>query len=349
MQPHELKKKSNTQKALQHFDDFYKSVFDHRWPGIRAALLTEHKYVALVNNFADTEKTKEALELKGAINIRLIYEAFSEETATPDQHSNINDFNNPNLDDKITNVLEKTKTSEIKSIYQQHAEEGLEKLLLEKTANKSRVIETDAVVNYKKSLEKTLEEDSDFDYNRMISAEIGANGLQEFIPATKLKGMEDYVTESEHYQYYSTTVDFPLKFEVENDFKFPATLNLYAYPKSDISRFSRPKRDNTNTFNHFLMDGASILPPLMLNLQAGDRVFDACAAPGGKSLLMLQTMLPDVVVCNDMMKSRTNRIHSLFEQYLNDFEEKWLDSRCLITQQDARNCTELSTYDKVDV
>ena len=40
------------------------------------------------------------------------------------------------------------------------------------------------------------------------------------------------------------------------------------------------------------MDAASLLPVLALGLQPKDRVLDLCAAPGGKSVSILQTMLP---------------------------------------------------------
>jgi len=40
------------------------------------------------------------------------------------------------------------------------------------------------------------------------------------------------------------------------------------------------------------MDGASLLPVLALDLEPGCRVLDLCAAPGGKSLAILQTLLP---------------------------------------------------------
>lgn len=40
------------------------------------------------------------------------------------------------------------------------------------------------------------------------------------------------------------------------------------------------------------MDGGSLLPVLALGVNPGDRVLDMCAAPGGKSLLILQTLFP---------------------------------------------------------
>lgn len=61
------RKKHNTDRALENFDDFYGSVFGIRWKNMRAALLTEHKYVAMVNNFGDTEQTCSQLEMDGIV------------------------------------------------------------------------------------------------------------------------------------------------------------------------------------------------------------------------------------------------------------------------------------------
>lgn len=40
------------------------------------------------------------------------------------------------------------------------------------------------------------------------------------------------------------------------------------------------------------MNASSILPVLALGLQPGDTVLDMCAAPGGKSHAILQTLYP---------------------------------------------------------
>ncbi len=203
-------------------------------------------------------------------------------------------------------------------------------------------------VDYKKSLTQTLEEDSDIDYRRTIDSSVGAAAaLHEFIPATKLKGMEDWIPESDHYKYYSSTADFPLKMEIENDFVFPDTLNIFTYEKGNVSTFCRPTRSVTGVLSHFLMDGASILPPLALSIEPGDRVLDACAAPGGKSLTMLQTLYPDILVSNDLTTSRVDRLNRIFKDYLIDYEEKWKNQRCLLTEDDARMISEYGMYDKV--
>lgn len=45
-------------------------------------------------------------------------------------------------------------------------------------------------------------------------------------------------------------------------------------------------------YPHCLINGSSILPVLALDLQQGDNILDMCAGPGGKSLVMLQTLKP---------------------------------------------------------
>lgn len=343
--PRDPNKKTSIHRALEHFDDFYKSVYGPAWPGIRASLLTENKFAAIVNNNGDAEETRQTIELSGAVNIRKVFELYYDEAAAFDSLPKTQP--STDVDKRMDEFVQHKQKSEMKNIYQNHVDEELEKLALEKRENPSRMIDAQDVVDYKKSLQQSLVEDSEYDFNRMISAEVGTMGLQEFIPATKLKGMEDFIAESEHYQYYNTGVDFPLKFEPEVNFGIPKTLDIYTFPKGDISRFSRPKQCSTKVLSHFLCDGASILPPLMLNVKPGDEVFDACAAPGGKSLILLQSLIPKTVVCNDSSLSRVNRLYKLFFQYFPDFTDKWEGERCIIQHEDVREMTPFGKYDKV--
>lgn len=43
---------------------------------------------------------------------------------------------------------------------------------------------------------------------------------------------------------------------------------------------------------YYLLNAASLLPVLTLNVKEGENVLDLCAAPGGKSLAILQTATP---------------------------------------------------------
>lgn len=355
LQSAKLKKKTNTEKALQHFDDFYGSVYGKRWGGIRAALLSERKYMALVNQFGDAEKTKEMLENGGAINVRRIYEAMQNEDlnpsycATPSSETTGHGAKETKteLEKSLFEFVQKQKSTEIETLYEKDIEEGLNKLKDDVEVDEKRVLPPLDMSNFNRSLEATLTDASDLDLSRMISSEIGFAGLQEFIPATKLKGMEDFVPESQHYKYYSTTVDFPIETELETKFPFPSNVEVYTYERGNVSRFRRPIKSETGVLTHFLMDGASILPPLFLDVQPGEKVYDACSAPGGKSLFLIQTLRPDVIVCNELQESRTKRIRNLMNQYVPAFDREWASSRCVIRRGDATRCDEYGLYDRV--
>lgn len=340
---------------MQHFDDFYGSVYGKRWSGIRAALLSERKYVALINQFGNVEKTKEMLEYDGAINIRHIYEVMQNEdlnpsycpTPTTETIRNADEQSSTAMDKSLFDFMYKQKSGEIHSLYEQDVEKGLEKIQDEDDLDEKRVLQPLDMSNFNKSLEQTMADTSDLDFNRIISAEIGAAGLQEFIPATKLKGMDDFIPESQHYKYYSTTVDFPIQTEMETSFSFPPNIEVYTYERGNVSRFRRPVMAETGALTHFLMDGASILPPLLLDVQPGDKVLDACSAPGGKSLLLLQTLYPDVLVCNEIQEGRLRRIRNIMKQYVPEFEKAWNNTRCVIRRGDASKCDEYGLYDRV--
>lgn len=155
------------------------------------------------------------------------------------------------------------------------------------------------------------------------------------------------MTESEHYGYYSTTTDFPLKIEMETEFEIPENLQLYTYEMGNVNTFRYPFNTITKVSSHFLMNGSSILPPLCLNLKPGDAVFDACSSPGGKTLLMLQTYRPKIIIANDIQESRTNKVKRLMKQYIYDFDSNWKNHRVIIREEDARVTNEYGQYDKI--
>ena len=65
------------------------------------------------------------------------------------------------------------------------------------------------------------------------------------------------------------------------------------------------------------MDASSILPVLAMDIQKGDNILDICASPGGKTLVMLQTMLPRTITCRDIKAGRIERLKRTLKSYIN--------------------------------
>lgn len=314
------KKQAPKDRALANFDDFYGSVFGPKWKSIRLGLLCDNKYIAMVNNFGDTQDTIDRLTAGGAMNIKDVLEVTRrriDELKGTVEPPGSRPEGSQSVGAKIENILQAKRSEETRKIFPEEFE-----------ADRGEYDPETA--------------------NRIVDSAYGTAGLYEYIPATKLKGMEDWVFESDHYKYYKAEdSEFPVEVETEGAITVPEHLHLYTYEMGNVSMFPRAKRCVTGVSSHFHLDGASILPALFLDVQPGNRVLDACAAPGGKSLLLLQTMYPNVLVSNDLSQSRVKRIKSLFGEFLIDFDRDWLNRRCFVTESDARALDDYGQYDKV--
>ncbi|KRT78803.1 hypothetical protein AMK59_7427 [Oryctes borbonicus] len=207
---------------------------------------------------------------------------------------------------------------------------------------------SNTTVSHQHSLEHSLSQ-AEIDFTRVISSQNASSiSLTEFMPATKLKGKEDWIPEPTYSENFNNCEISPTMSK-EYDLSFPEHLNAYCYEIGNHTEFSSPKNGSTGVLNYYLMDGGSLLPVLALDIKPGDKVLDMCASAGGKSYLALQTLYPDNVICNDISKSRTDRIYSVMKQYLYDLEEKWLEKRKLwISLSDGRAICE-GDFDKIIV
>ncbi|KAK5641965.1 hypothetical protein RI129_010512 [Pyrocoelia pectoralis] len=305
------KKNRPSDKAMEHFDDFYKDVFGSHWLNIRKGLLGVQKYVAVINNYSNTEVSIDALEKDGALNMRTLYTL---------EKDNITEMLLKKKSLRYLDNLLKQENGEI-----QHHNPTLPAIT--PTENKTLSLEA--------SLSTAI-----IDSSRLVSItdSVSVASLSHFIPTTKIKGMEDFVPESDHYRYFDNGTPLQARVEKEFNLHFPEHLNIYCYEEDNFSTFKSPKRDITDVYNYYIMDGGSVLPVLALDLKPGHRFLDMCAAPGGKSFIALQTLYPNYVVCNDVSISRVNRILSVLEQYFYDLDERWFkQNRIKVTQVDGRS------------
>lgn len=133
--------------------------------------------------------------------------------------------------------------------------------------------------------------------------------------------------------------------EPESNLLIPKDLNIYTILGGNIHNFPQPKYcEFTNTFSHILLNGASILPPIALDVQPGDRVLDACSGPGTKALVLLQILHPFELICNEIDEKRKRRIENLFKHYVIGCDGREM---LKIKQGDISECREYDSYDKV--
>ncbi|KAK9888174.1 hypothetical protein WA026_000443 [Henosepilachna vigintioctopunctata] len=308
-------------KALDHFDDFYNQVFGKKWKEIRTGLLGKQKYVAVVNNYSDSSSICKKLEYGGALNIRKLFNLekdYIEERYTESK--------------RLRNLLK---------IWEKEKKLG-------NNANEAPNEEVENTNFENLSLENSLK-GAEIDSDRIIDVRYASTSevLQEFVPATELKGKEDFIPESSHYEYYDANTNITVKIEREFDIHFPENLNVYSYEIENDSSFKSPQVGSTEVFDYYLMDGGSILPVLALDLRPNDTFLDMCAAPGGKSLLALQTLYPSLVTSNDCSKSRVDRIYNVFNQFLFDFDKNFLKTNKVMLSQNDGRFIKCDPYDKI--
>ena len=89
--------------------------------------------------------------------------------------------------------------------------------------------------------------DEDVFSERVIRPGNANSALYNFMPATKLKGMEDWVEEDDQFKYLEQSSEFTADIVNDDTLLYPPILKAFMFPRGDISRFPRPKRSSLGT------------------------------------------------------------------------------------------------------
>lgn len=90
--------------------------------------------------------------------------------------------------------------------------------------------------------------------------------------------------------------------------------NCYWIPEGESCQ---PERNSDELLDIYIMDPASVMVAHALDVQSGDRVLDMCAAPGGKSLVMIEALKEaGEIYCNDLSPERRERLKKVIQQYV---------------------------------
>jgi len=135
---------------------------------------------------------------------------------------------------------------------------------------------------------------------------------------------------------------------IDDVVSYSRNLKLFTFDRDDVSDFPAPMKDKSGISSWWLLDGASIVPVLALDLQKGEKILDMCASPGGKSLLMAQIGDFDTLVCNDNKTNRLGLLRRALSMYIPVTSE--LNQKIVLKRKDAADLDtwdEEKLYDKV--
>ncbi|XP_078088127.1 tRNA (cytosine(34)-C(5))-methyltransferase, mitochondrial [Mustelus asterias] len=124
-----------------------------------------------------------------------------------------------------------------------------------------------------------------------------------------------------------------------------ARRSLRCYIGNIQCRLPRLRHHAERLKQYYLLNAASLLPVLALDVQDGECVLDMCAAPGGKSVAIMQYATPGHLHCNEYDSLRYKRL----KQALESFVPEELRNIISVTDQDGRYIgpQQPQMYDKI--
>ncbi|KAM3604404.1 uncharacterized protein V6R79_010614 [Siganus canaliculatus] len=156
------------------------------------------------------------------------------------------------------------------------------------------------------------------------------------------RGCRDFVSDTE-----TLLAEVAAEDESNAPLQITRHIKCFVFPRGDITRFKPAKPDMFGLLSYYLMDAASVLPCLALDVREGHNVLDLCAAPGGKTLALLQTRSIGFLCVNDTSVSRTLRLRKVLHSYVP--KQLLTDDKLRITSFDGTKWGEIerNTFDRV--
>ncbi|CAN2387671.1 tRNA wobble base cytosine methylation [Pristimantis euphronides] len=95
---------------------------------------------------------------------------------------------------------------------------------------------------------------------------------------------------------------------------FPETLKCYI--SKNPGKFPSQRHQTGRIKDYYILNASSLLPVLALDVRPGETVLDMCAAPGGKSVALLQCAAPGHLHCNEPDPPRWRWLQETLESFV---------------------------------
>lgn len=322
--------------AMQHYDNFYSKVYGECWQSVRLGLLTPNKYSAVVNNFCTPEETIKTFEELKCIDLKEYYRRHLKKSKRYRMRMRI--LNEKREKRRLWLAKEQGVDPSAINLDEVFVSDVSDSEL--KAAGLSSGSGTEA-----EDFPEMFQTENEMEEERFKNQASKGLSLDDFVEPTEFKYHEiPYEGDKKYYSFYQAEIDVPIDFINEEEIHFPETLKAYTFSRRVIKDFPKPKViKGINVMNYYCMDGASLLPPLVLGLKPRDTVADFCASPGGKALCMIQSLLPSNILCNEISESRMSRLQTVLKTYIPkmDMTNEMIEMRV----GDGRTVTGM--YDKI--
>ncbi|CAG5117455.1 unnamed protein product [Candidula unifasciata] len=290
------KEMPNCQLALSNFDAFYKPYFGDQWPSIRVSLLSLPKYCAVINKYGNSEKIA----------------------------SQLGDLNLINFIDRVRKLQDKKKNE--KTFMHLDDSEGEPELthIESLSAPNNQQVSSSSVSTSDDSMNMSPHSSNDNEGN-LEDEYLNSQNINVFVPTEQFYSERDKLLREEMSINSFQNLDDNFEIRPFEALNISQHLNAYVFPRADVSMFPQAKSHN-RIIGYYLMDAASVIPVIALDVQPTDKVLDLCAAPGGKSYTILQSL--DVyaggsLTCTDSSPGRLTRLKDvLYSFFPADVAEK---------------------------
>nr|XP_033799559.1 tRNA (cytosine(34)-C(5))-methyltransferase, mitochondrial [Geotrypetes seraphini]XP_033799560.1 tRNA (cytosine(34)-C(5))-methyltransferase, mitochondrial [Geotrypetes seraphini] len=138
--------------------------------------------------------------------------------------------------------------------------------------------------------------------------------------------VREVLTSSQYWQYAVLLNRFSSQSELEKDLLLKGYRRLFEHKLSSLKcyisdaagRFPNQRHKFGKLKDYYLLNAASLLPVLALDAKDGDYILDLCAAPGGKSIAVLQCAYPGQLYCNEQDRVRSRWLQQTLESFIPD-------------------------------